>query len=206
MSLLTIAQGVAVNVSIATPSAVIGNSDTSAELLIQFIHETGEELSRLHDWTGLLKAHTIAGTGAYATFTLPADYRRLQNGHAVNNVGGAPIRGSLAPAEWLVLPTTTGGVPRYFTITGGNKIAFYPYALTIQEMVVSYVTRNWIAGDKAAFTDDADDALLDDELLRLGAIWRWRRHTGNDFADHLAEYEAAHKRMAADDIRMRTGL
>ncbi len=102
---------------------------------------------------------------------------------------GRPVRGSLTPDEWMAL-TPIKGTPRYYYLSG-LKISFYPYLASGASARVQYQSKNWATnGTKAALTIDTDTSLISEDLLAMGAILRWRRHVGKDFADYLAEFEA----------------
>lgn len=42
-----------------------------------------------------------------------------------------------------------------------------------------------------AFTADDNEFLLDDRLLTLGLIWRWKAQKGLDYSEDLQTYEIA---------------
>lgn len=210
-TLLDICKAVAINVGIAQPDSVIGNTDLNQLRLGQFVNETGEELARRFDWSGLIKEFDFAGTSLPATvYDLPTDFIRLIPGNAVHNVDGPPIRGGLSHSEWAALQALVASAPasgqgRYFDLKG-RKIAFYPALSSAVTVRVIYVSGQWVTGGKTACDEDSDVPLVPETLLRMGAIYRWRRHVGNSFADQMAEYEAALQTLSTEDARHRTGV
>lgn len=191
MTLLTIAQEVAPNIGISKKPTTAQDNGPNSTKIVLFANETGRELVRRVDWASLTKTHTIAGTGSPDRFTLPADFDRLVEGLSVT-VAGAPVRGGLTADEWGSL-TPVEGTPRYFRIFG-RGMEFYPYPAVAQDVSVSYQSSFWAKDNsgtaKASLESDADTCTVPEQLVTLGAIWRFLRHAGRDFSDHNAEYEA----------------
>jgi hypothetical protein len=211
-----ISRDVALRVGIPQPDSVIGNPDLDALRLGAFVNETGEELCRRFDWGVLVKDFDFAGTGTAVTqYQLPANYKRLIKGSAVHNIDGSPVRGGLSHSEAAALQALVAAAPaaanaKYFDMTG-TKVWFYPPLATSAMVRVKYVTEQWATNalgtvPKTFCDDDTDIPLLPAELLRLGGVWRWRRHVENSFQDQMAEYEAALAALAGEDVRTRTGV
>jgi hypothetical protein len=184
MSLLTIAKAIAINVSIQPPTTVLANSSPDAMKIVQFTQEAGAELARRVDWRALHKTTTLTGTGANDALPLPVDFARLSEGGSVNG-----LRVGLSEDEWNSL-TPEMGTPR-FGFLSGNTLSFYPYLAFGATETVQWQSANWCSSNSATWADDSNTALVPEDLVTLGAIWRWRRHHGSDFQDYMAEYEAA---------------
>jgi len=189
MSLLTIAQDVARNTALDIPNTAIGSTDRAMINVVQFINDTGIEAARRVNWGRLRLKATVTGTGAAVDHTLPSDFSRLVKGNAVLLASGATVRGAISPDEFNSL-TPIEGTPRYYSLIG-NAIRFYPFLASGLTATVAYQSLNWTSASSALFTADNQTALFPEDLLVKGAIARQRRHVGQDFADHLAEYEAA---------------
>lgn len=190
MTLLEIAKNVSIETGVEIPAS-IQNDDPFSLKIVRFINETGIELARRVDWHVLNKRYEIVGDGSSRDFDLPNDYARLARGLSVS-VNGALIRGSLSADEWFSL-TFSQGTPRYFR-SSSSQISLYPYPPSAQSIFVSYQSSNWAQdineGGKAQMSTDSDVPLLPVALFERGAVWRWMRHVGRDYADHMAEYEA----------------
>lgn len=188
MTLLSIIQAVAKNTGIEPPSVVISNPDANAVKLLEFANETGQELARRVDWTGLRRSRTIEGTGFAALFDLPDDYARMVEGWAITHSGN-PVRGGLTADEWNALAPVAGS-PRYFQ-TVQRKIGFYPFPPEGDQITVNYLSLNWTSTGNAAFTADTDSTVFPEQLVEMGTTWRHKRHIAADYSDYLAEYDAA---------------
>ena len=199
MSLLTIAQNLALNVGMATPTAVVGNSAREWTEALQFANETGEELSRRVDWGQLRKAGTLTGTGAAVSHAMPADFARLSPGICARS-GVNTVR-PLTRAEWGAL-TAVQGTPRYFLLEG-ETLALWPYLANAATVSVSYQSENWTSANGKTFAADTETSLIDEALFTKGLIVRWRRQKGMPYQDEEAEFEAMLQDLAASNDRSR---
>jgi hypothetical protein len=203
MNLLDMMKEVAKNASIAPPQG-IDSTDPDHILMVQFLNDTGDEVARRVDWGILRQTETFMGTGSPETFSLPDEYARMSPGLAVIS-GTNIVRGSLTADEWLSLAPIAGD-PRYFYLTG-KKIAFYPYlraAVTAQVLFQSAYWAESDVGPQIAMESGEDRSRVPDELLIAGAVWRWRRHVGKDYADYVAEFEGMLSALAASDGGVRS--
>jgi len=196
MTLLTICQGLALNVGLESPTAVVTSSLREWAEAVQFANEAGEELARRVDWGVLHATTTLTGDGTNKVFTLTGS--RLDAGVTVKTSTGY-VR-PLTQAEWNTL-TATQGTPRYFLLQGAI-LTLWPYLANAATVSVGYISKSW-ASSGATFVADTDTALIDEGLLLKGLIVRWRRQKGMDYADQEAEYEAALAQFAQFDGRSR---
>lgn len=201
MSLLTIVQDVARNTAIEVPATAGGSTAREVVNIVQFVNDAGMEIARRVDWGALRQTASVTGTGSATNHALPSGYSRLVMGNAVN-VNGVPVRGGLSADEWASLAPVEG-TPRFFRLLG-SSISFYPFLANAVTASVTFQSINWVSNGTSRMTIDADTALFPEDLLVKGAIWRQRRHIGQDYADQLAEYEAALTDYSAFDARDRS--
>jgi hypothetical protein len=81
-------------------------------------------------------------------------------------------------AGTFLLMAGGGDVP-----TAGETIAY--------EYVSSYWAQSSASVAKAQFTSDDDTSYLDEELITLGVIWRFKAAKGLDYGEDFATYERA---------------
>lgn len=199
MTLLTIAQGLAKNVGMASPASVIGNSAREWQEALQFANETGEELARRVDWGALQATATLTGDGTDKLHSLPAGFARLNAGVAVR-ANSAIVR-PLSRAEWNTL-TAVEGSPRYFLLEGA-EMRLFPYLANAATATVQYQSKYWTSAGAAEFMTDTETSLISEDLFLKGLIARWRRQKGMPYQDEEAEYEAALQDFASFDDRAR---
>lgn len=193
---LSIMQAVAVHAGIEPMSTVVGD-DPDCLLIGRFVNEAGAEVAQRVDWSVLRRSMTLPGTGRAGAYALPADFARLTPGLSVS-CGWSPVRGSLTADEWAACPAGMTGMPRYFILSSG-RLEFWPCPRATDTLTVTYQSGNWALSGADVMTVGADAPLIPDDLLVLGALWRWRRHVGKDYADHMAEFEARLSARAAAD-------
>jgi hypothetical protein len=75
-----------------------------------------------------------------------------------------------------------------YRIDGGN-ILFIPAPSAGQSCYFDYVTSNWTTQGNAVFLADTDTALLDEDIITMGLIWRWRKSKGLIWQPEHEEYE-----------------
>lgn len=191
--------------SVLVPNGWVSSGDLAVQELIDFLHETADDVLDRIDVTGpISKSLVITGTGA-ATYPLPADYRRLQRGEfAVYE--RLRTRRACVPVtddgQWQYMQELgTAGAYRFFRLTGfegAHEIEFYRPLEDGITVVVNYVSRNWIASGRDTFTSEDDISMLPRRLMEAGTVFRFRERKGLEFTDKQAEYEAILARMAND--------
>lgn len=187
---------------------MLDTSTTYADLK-DALAETVDELLQRVDWPDpITRDVTITGTGA-ETYPLPSDFKRLtRDSLAVYETtttrrAGIPVRTN---GEWTLLKDLgSAGGDRYYRVSGdednGFEISFYREPQASDNIIVSYVSKNWLAiggiqGDE--WTDASATLLLPQSLIVKGVVWRFRRDKGLSYADRLNEYEADLSRRAND--------
>lgn len=199
MSLLTVVKAMAKNVGLPIPTTVYGSSDRRWVEALEYANEAGEELARRVDWSALSSDTTLTGTGADVAHSLPSDFDRLQRGITVWSGSTGAVR-PLTRHEWNSL-TAVEGEPRYFLLEN-DTIRLWPYLASSETVKVYYQSKNW-AGANAEYMSDETEADIDENLLTMGLIVRWRRQKGMPYQDFEAEYEAALQDYAGFDRRAR---
>lgn len=202
--------------SVAQPSGWIAANTLPYRQLKTALRQTVEELLDRVDWPDpITKNVTITGNGS-ETYALPADFLRLtRDCGATYEKTKTRRRGIPVPtnSDWTILKDWgSASGDRYFRLAGdeknGFRVSFFRELGVGDEVVVSYVSKNWVnASDnsqKASWTDEADELLLPADLIELGCIWRTRRRRGMPYQDRLNEYEARLMRRSNDRRVLRT--
>ena len=74
-----------------------------------------------------------------------------------------------------------------------DAINFFPVPVAGQQCFFEYISSNWISknagGSSAIWTNDLDVPKLDDQLIVMGTIWRWKNAKGLDYSEDFAKYE-----------------
>lgn len=193
MSILTIVQNAAVKIGVAQPSSVIGNVDKEVIELLAFAQEEAKELSRRHNWQLLRKEKTELTIAAEEQTALPSDFDRFVNETFWNRSRKHPLYGPLDAQEWQYCKNwVSSPVTDSFTVRGG-KILINPVPAAGETIAYEYITKNVCvdtSGDqKPSFTLDSDTALLDERLIELGVIARFKLAKGLDAMSDVAKYD-----------------
>ena len=208
MSLLTLTQAAADRIGIPRPSAIIGTSDTQIRQLLGFAQQEGKELSRRGPWQELTKEKSITATATETqTGAIPSDFERMIEGTFWNRTQDRRVVGPLSPQKWQMLQTGLYSlVWDAFRIRSGD-ILMSPAPIANDVLVYEYISKNWLT-DASGVTEhsewmaDDDVALLDEEMMTLGLVWRFRKAKGLEYGEDYRSYEQLVERKMANDGSM----
>lgn len=186
MTVLQIAKYLAPQISIETPVILASSSDTEQLELVNFMNSAGVEIATRYDWPQMRVNSYLTGAGN-APMTFAQNFSRLIQGRSVS-YNGVTVRGGMSNEEFNRL-VPVAGIPRYFRATP-KTLELWPYIAPPTTVDVSYITTDWLVGGKSLITTDTDTPVFDEQLVIKGTLWRWRRHKGLDYKDHLDEFEA----------------
>lgn len=207
---------VARRTSIVPPPSWITASALHHQAIKDALDETVEELLDRVDWPApITKNVTITGTGA-ETYPFPADFLRFsRDDGTVYETTTTRRRGIPVPtnSDWTFLKDWgSASGDRYFRLSGdedsGFEISFFQPIATGDEVIVSYISKNWMRSsggtEGSEWTDAGDVLILPSDLVRLGCIWRRRRDRGLPYQAQYNEYEIHVTRRSNDRRVVRT--
>lgn len=193
-SILTIIQEAAPRIGLAVPSAVF--SSTTRELIeIQEVaNDCAQMCARSHRWRNLLQTATYTGDGSTEDFDLPDDFDWMPDGE---DIWGSENKVALEPVtdtnDWLGREVLglTNAFPAW--ILYGRQIHIRP-ALPDSETAQHFyqstaVCSNDALTPKSSFTLDTDLYRLDERLLKLAIVYRWRMLKELPYAEQMNDYE-----------------
>lgn len=202
-TVLEIVQDAAPRCGLTVPDLLFGSADREAVEVRGTIQEAAQSIVRDHDWSLLKTVETYTGDGTTSAFALPADYLRM------------PKDAMVWSSRWQrpLLPTTPEedlrlAVREYDLVTGtwhiaGGNMNFRP-ALVVGETAKWYYISNLAVSpdsgpNKARFTADTDIFRLDDRLLELEFMWRWRSQKGLAYEEEMRDAEIAKSQQITAD-------
>lgn len=194
MSLLTLIQGAADRIGLRRPTTVINNtSDKNAATLLGFAQQEGKELARRASWQKLTQEATFATANGTAGYDTESDFDWYINDTIFNRTQRRRLTGPLSNDEWqLVQSSLVNLVNPGFRFRGG-QIVITPTPTSIETIAYEYVSKNWCESssgtDQVAWAADDDVGLLDEELMTLGVVWRFRQAKGFDYSEQFRTYE-----------------
>lgn len=197
MTILSAMQSAAIRLVGRKPTTFFATQSQFEMEIADLVNEAAADIAEAHDWQALQEFHTITGDGESTSFPLPDDYGRMlldsemQDGHSwawdythVPNANkffrltkDGPI---LTPGIWMMR---------------AGEFQFYPAPSFGAEAVFPYVSKNYAIAEndtrKADFDTDNDSFVLDERLLTLELIWRWRAQKRLEYAEDMANAEKA---------------
>lgn len=194
MTVLSACAEAAIELNQAEPATLFSTTDQFAKELRTQANKTALAVAEEYDWQKFLTLNTLTGNGSSTSFTLPADYVRMEKtADLLTSSFGRKLRKARDVNEWLSIQINTlnAATPGIWIIIGGT-MNVRP-AIASGETVKFYYVKNTIitSGTKTAFTADSDTFDLSERLITLGVIWRWRAQKRKDYAEDMRNFEIA---------------
>lgn len=214
MSLLQIIQDTALMVGVdnngSTYTSAI-NGDQTTQQMVAFVQLAGDELARKYDWQALKKPLTFTGDGTTTLWSLPADFGRVLPGEAFwsSKYPSVPLGGVVTDEEWLAITSVPIQPQRPIYRFYQNKFQTYPALASAEVATTQYRTDYWITSSdgltaRGRWVADTDVSLIEERLLTLECIWRFKRQKGFDYSEEYRTAQVAIERAAGQDNGPRT--
>lgn len=206
MSLLTVVQNAARQLSVPVPTTVISNTAETAVHLLRLAQEEGKALAARHPWQALISEHTFTTSAAETqSGGLPADF----NGWVIpetmyNRTKRRYVFGPVAPEEWQSLKASLVSRVNPAYRIRGDALLFTPAPPASETVAFEYISKNWCKSSggtrQDAWAADTDTGVLNEDLMTLGLVWRFKQAKGMEFQTDGALYERR-----VDQASMRDG-
>ena len=208
MTLLTVVKDVCAAVGVVIPQSVFSGltGNRTMQEMLSTANETAQAIAYdTRDWTKLRKMQTLVGDGVKVAFDLPADYKRLL---LMSNVW----RSTSTSTPMTFIPDADSWMNRRtnddnnawgeWTMMGGQML-IEPVMSAGTTAYFVYLHKNCVALAAGGFGDtfqaDGDSFAIDDRLLKLGMIWRWKSNKGAAYAEDISNYGDALAMIAGHD-------
>lgn len=195
MTLLSLVNEVQDTLSLPRSSVVVSSTDSNVRLLFALSKQEGRQLMKRFSWEALLTEKTFTSVAATEqTDQIPSDYDRIVNHSMFNRSQVRRITGPLNPEEWQAQQALTASLLiDAFRIQGG-EINIVPTPDAGDTYAYEYVSKNWCQSSggtgQAVWAADDDTGVVDENLMLLGLIWRFRKARGFDYAEEFATYNS----------------
>ncbi len=197
MTLLSVVQQASVKLGLARPTQVIASTDRTWQDVMAIVAESVDAILEAHDWQALKATATATGDAATTAFSLatiaPNYQRMLKTASMWSSRYLWAMNHIVDTDQWLELvvrPYTQ--VTGSWTVYGGNLHILDTMASgdTAQFFyITNQIVRNAGGTYQSSFLADDDTFVLDEELLRLCLIWRFKAEHGRDYAEDMANFE-----------------
>lgn len=207
MTLATMCQSAARQLNVGVPTAFVSNTaDDTAGLLLRLASEEGFSLMRRCPWQVLQAEQTFTTVAAdEQTNALPTDYDRMIPETMFNRGTRRRVAGPLSPDQWQQAKATLVTYVNPTFRIRGDAILMSPNPPEGETIAYEYISKNFCksaAGvTQADWAADSDVGRLDEGLMTLGLIWRFKQVKGLAYAEDLAMYERR-----VTDAEMRDGV
>lgn len=216
MTLLTIVQDAADAIGLPQPASVVANTDQTARTLLALANREGQNLAKMRNtwgggWSILEIEHTFVTT-ATNEYDFPVDYVEMLGGTQWDRSSFWAMRGPVSPQMWQSSVSGLAETPalrlrwriKRSTTSGEKKFFLDPDPVVGETLVFEYLTKNWVADAmgttfRTKFEADDDTSLLDEDLIEMGLIWRYKASKGLSFAAELGEYEIERDKRLGND-------
>lgn len=198
-TLLVMVQRCARSLGIPVPTAVTSSTDEQVLQLLEFFNDIGafiyDARESANPWPELKTEHTFSTVVSQSDYTLPAGFNSMVNDTFYNTTTRQPVGYPVTLEEWQVLSKSivSGGVLLNYAMHLDGTLRIYPTPSSIQAYSFWYNSKYWAKSSggtpKTVFTADDDQFRLDDDLLRLGVLYRWRRSKGLDYGEEAMRFD-----------------
>nr|CRH05495.1 conserved protein of unknown function [Candidatus Magnetococcus massalia] len=201
MSLLTMVQKATDMIGINRPSAVVNSQDPTIKQLLSIAQVEGTSLSQRGEWAVLTQEasfETVVDQSAYPLKQIAPDFDRMVGQTLWSRSGQYPLQGPMTPSAWQGGQVNQMAAPfKQFRLRGGDLL-IHPTPAAVEQIHFEYQSANWcqssLGNGQSSWQADDDTGLLDESLMLLGIIWRFKQAKGFAFQMELMEYE---KRVSA---------
>lgn len=200
MTLLTIITGACGSLGLVQPTSAISSTDPQTMQMVALCRKEGKELARRFEWQALQIEGTFttlaAETQVAVISTTFANFGRISNGTMWNRTQSRPVRGPLNDQQWQRKKAAAAqvGVEYCFRIRGG-ALMFNPVPPAGDSVYFEYISSKWCQSSggtpQTDWAADTDTGIIDEELIRLGLIWRFLKAKNFDYAEEFRTYEMA---------------
>ena len=212
MTILDALQSAAVRLVGYRPQTIYSSNEQLELELADLANEVAREIVKSYDWQALTRIHTITGDGSTSAFPKPADYDRMVKAQHVHDGGSWFGNYTRCPDidTWISLKTGNdpGMSPGWWMLLE-DKFQFLPAPPSGAPALFPYLSNYGVRSAPAQntgvvtpqkkFKSDGDTFVLDEDLITLGVIWRYREQQGMGYAEDMASYEIALSQAQARD-------
>jgi len=203
---LTIVQDVQGRIGLPRSTAVMSATDQTTRSLLALSIQEGKELARYGNWQALTKEKTFTTVAAETqTDAIPTDFGFILDDTVFNRTTVRKLEGPLSAQQWQDLKALPSQpVFPQFRIRG-NSFLYLPTPSAGDTIAYEYVSKYWVdtdadgIGNAVTWAADANTSVLDEELITLGVIWRFKKARGLDYSEEFRTYDIERRKALTRD-------
>jgi len=197
VTLLTIVNDAQAVLNLPVTTTIYTNPGETQKQLLRLANMGGRALARRYAWQALTTEQTFTTTATEeqtdATADLPADLGWIVDETIWNRTTTRRVTGPLSSADWQAQKALGAVLADSQYRIRGNSIWMQPAPSASQTCVYEYVSKYWCeksdGTDQEKWLADTDVARIDEYLLTLDLIWRFKAAKGLDFTMDKSEFE-----------------
>jgi hypothetical protein len=193
MTLLSIVRDAASRLGLTPPSTVVSSPDENAKILLGLAQEEGKALADRHTWQALQTEYTFSTANGTASYALPSGFDGIIKDTVFNRTSRRRMEGDLSPSQWQETQASLVTMVNPAFRIRNSLFYISPTPTAAETIAYEYVTKNWCQSSggtgQTEWAADTDVGILDEELTKLGIIWRFRSKKGFDYAEDMNNYE-----------------
>lgn len=204
MSLKDVFEGAITTLGLDIPSHVYGGSAREHREFARMANIAARDIMKSHDWRALRTVATVTGDGSVKAFDLPADYdRRVVDAEFWASDISRSLKFVESSDEWLHLQTKFATSTLDLWTIHGAQVQTYRALANASTGQFYYISNRFGCDSSgsyiAAFASNDDEFRLDDALLEMSLVWRWRKAREKPFeADYRLYTKELNRAIAAD--------
>jgi hypothetical protein len=211
MTLQTVVNNASERLGLGSRTTVVASTDENAVQLLALAQEEGKTLARRHEWQVLQTEYTFPTVASTASYALPSDFDRILKETVFNRTRRRRVLGDLTPDQWQQTQASLVTMVNPAFRIRGNLFLISPTPSTVETIAYEYISKKWCQSNASVgqveWLADTDTGLLDEELMTLGLIWRYRKSKGLDYGDDMNTYEMEVAKLILNDgarVRIQT--
>lgn len=178
------------------PTAAVGSTDPAVLQMVSLMEDEGQDQATRYAWQTLQKEATFTTVATETQTTVAAittGFDFIVNNTIWNRSLRRPVYGPNSQQDWQQKKAMQINGPWNSFRIKGDSILFNPIPAAGQLCYFEYQSLNWVTlnagGTASTFANDLDVPLLNDQLIVLGTMWRWKQQKGLDFKTDFDKYE-----------------
>lgn len=204
MTVLSVVQAASLPIGVAVPSQLFAGTTRVLKELQVAVNRAAAMIAFDcgHDWTALKTLGVLNGDGVKLAFDRPADYERMLKKARLwpSATPYAPFTHITDTDAWLgmqvqafqpVVGAWTMISDQIHVRVGGSNTPLGAGATAQFYYVTTNFAKKSDGTQLAAFSADDDRFRLDERLLELALIYRWKQSKGQDYAEEMGDYQDA---------------
>jgi hypothetical protein len=191
MTLLTISQNIARDAKTEVPASIINNTQEIAKQILSSVKLSTKDLYERYNWEVLQYEESFNTVALTQSYSLPSDFGRIINGTFFNTTTQREIE-LISPREWRQFQLAANqSVFKKYRIRQ-NKVFLTPTPSDAEALIYEYISNEIILDTNGStkYTDwqaDTNTCLMDEDMVELGARWRFLRMQGKEYAEAQKE-------------------